>query len=93
MTRHHDHIRAGGLDLVKLAPGVENSFLIISVYQCAAPASAADLVHLVGVQVDPVFHALAEDPAWFIKVAVPETFLRLPAVIARIVICGRSRKF
>jgi hypothetical protein len=44
MARDHNHFRATGLDLVKLTPGVENSFFVIPIYQGAATATAADLV-------------------------------------------------
>lgn len=59
MARHHHHVSAGGVNLVHLATGVVNAFVVETSHQSTAPTAAADLIDRCGIQIDPIFHALA----------------------------------
>lgn len=88
----NNHFGACRSDLFKFSAPIKDTFFIVPVDQCAATTAAADLVHAIGMQIDPVFHALVENPAWLIKVAVSEPFLRFTPVIAGIMVCDDAFK-
>lgn len=58
----------------------------------AAPA-AADLIHFVGIKIDPVLDAVIQNPSGFFKIAVAESFLSPSSIIAWIMIGGALGKF
>jgi hypothetical protein len=92
MAWNHDHLCPCGPDLVDFFPGIKDTLLIIPGGQGSSSAAATDLVHSIGIKVNPVFHALIQNPAGFIKKAVAETLLSPSSIIAWIMIGGKFRK-
>jgi hypothetical protein len=92
MAWDHDHLRTRGLDLFKLFPGIKNTLVIVTGSQGAATPAAADLIHFIGIKINPVIHALIQNPARLFKIAVAEAFLSPSAIIARVMIGGAFRK-
>ena len=90
VTGNHQHPGTGSPDLVHFFLAVKNAFLVVPIDQRAAAAAAADLIRFRRIKVDPVFDTLAEDPTRLIKEPMPEPFLGFSAIIARIVIGGRT---
>jgi hypothetical protein len=86
----HQHPGAGSPDLVYFSAGIKYSLFVVTCHQGTAAAAAADLVHFRRIQVDPVIHTLAENPARFFKISVPKPFLGSSPVVARIMIGCRS---
>ena len=89
---HHQHPGSGGPDLVDFSAGIKNPFLVVAIYQGTATTTAADLVHIRRIEVDPVIHTLAEDPTRFLKKSMSKPLLGPSPVIARIMIGCRSLK-
>jgi len=89
---YHDGVGTGGLDLFHLTPAVVDAFLIVARHQGATPTATAELIHACRVEIDPIFHALVQDPAGFSKITVPEYFLGAAAVVAGIMIGGHTVK-
>jgi len=87
---NHQHPGTGGLDLIDFFAGVKTTFCVVPGDQRTAPAPAADLIHFRRIKVDPVFDTLAEDPTRLIKEPMPKPFLGFSAIIARIMIGGRT---
>jgi hypothetical protein len=80
----NDHLRSCVPDLLRLNPSVVNSFVRVGHGPCAAARAAAVVVHPVGIHVHKVLAALLGDPPRLFKVAVSESLLAFPAVIAGI---------
>jgi hypothetical protein len=89
---NHEHAGAGSFDLVELFSGIKSALVIVAVYQGTAAAAAADLIHAIGVKVHPVLHALIQNPARFLKIAVAKSLLSSAAPIARIMKCRQNIK-
>ncbi len=87
---NHDGIRTRGLDLLHFATTIIDAFLIVTGDQGAAAAAAAELIHARGVEVDPILDALIQDPAGFVKIAVPEHFLGATSVITGVMVGGHA---
>ena len=86
---YHNHLGTYGFYLLNLAATVVNAFVTVTGNQCATTATATNLIHLGGIEINPVFEALIEDPAGFFKVTIAEHFLGPASVVAGIVIGGR----
>ena len=90
VTGDHQHPGSCSLDLVRFSTGIKYPLFIVTRYQGTAAATAADLVHVRRIEIGPVIHALAEDPAWLLKKSMPKTLLGSSPIIARIMIGCRS---
>ena len=86
VTGDHQHGGATGLDLFHLPASVMESLLVVPIYQGAPTAAATHLLPPVGMQIDPFIHGVVQNPTGFVVETVTEQFLRLPAVVAGIVI-------
>lgn len=82
----NNHLRTRRLDLIHLFLTIENSFFPISSGHGSTAAAAADLMQPVRIQIEPVFDALIENPAGFVKESVAEPHKCLAPVVAGIVI-------
>ncbi len=86
MAGDDNHLYSGSLDLFHLFSAIKKSFFIIPGDQGAAPAAAAILPHFRWIQIHPLFKALIQNPAGFIKKTMPEKLLCLSSIVAGIVI-------
>jgi len=86
------HFGACRFYLINFPFTVKDSFLVVPGCECAAPASAAQLVLLCRINIDPVFQALIQYPSRFVKKSVTEYLFGFPAIIARIMIRGNNLK-
>jgi hypothetical protein len=86
MAWDHDHLCTHGFDLIDLFSGIKNTFIIVSVGEGASASATADLIHSIGIKIDPVFHALIQNPSGFFKKAVAEMLLGLSSIIAWIMV-------
>jgi len=86
----HQHPGAGGPNLIDFSAAIKDSLLVVSIYQRAAAAATADLVHFRRIKIGPVIHTLAEDPARFFEKSMPKPFLGSAPIVARIMIGRRS---
>jgi len=85
---NHQHFCACGPDLVDFFSGIKNALIVIPGGHGSTAPAAADLIHSVGIKIDPVLQALVQNPARFIKKAVAETLLCPSPIIAWIMIGG-----
>ena len=84
MARSNDQLGACVHDLFCLHTAVEDSLVVIGHGPRAAACAAAVVVHTVRVHLHVVFAALLRDPPRLFKVAVAESLLAFPAVVARV---------
>jgi hypothetical protein len=84
VTGRNDQFRSRVPDLLGLHPPIVDSLVRIRHGPRAAACAAAIVVHPVRIHVDNVLAALLGDPPRLFKVAVAESLLALPAVIAGI---------
>jgi len=89
---HHQHLGAGGPDLVHFSAGVIYSLFVVTRYQGTATATTADLVHFRRIEIDPVLHTLTENPTRFFEKSMSKPLLGSSPVIAGIVIGCRTCK-
>jgi hypothetical protein len=92
MTGDNQHFGAAGSDLIHLFSGVKNAFFVVACYQRATAAAATNLIHTGWIKINPVFHALLQNPARFFKKSTSEASLSFAAVIAGVMIGCRSLK-
>ena len=92
MTGDNHHVRTCRPNLVHLSATVVHPLIIITGRHGTAAAAATDLMHPVGIQVNPIFQAVIENPTWFLKKAMSELHLGLAPVVTRIVIGGQAGK-
>ena len=89
MTGNNKHFGTAGPDLIHFSSGIINTLFIVAGYQGPAAAATADLIHASGIQIQPVFHTLIQNPARFLKKTISEAPLGFTTVIAGIMIGGR----
>ncbi len=92
MAGNNYHFCTAGPDLIHLFSGVINTLFVVAGYQRTAAAAATDLIHAGWVKVQPVFHALIQNPARFFKKSMPEAPPGFAAVIAGVMIGCRALK-
>jgi hypothetical protein len=90
VARDHHHGGAGSLDLVHFPTAIINSLFVVAGRQGTAAAAAANLKLLGWIQIDPIFQALAQNPAGLLIVPMTEQLFRLTAVVAGIVIGSQN---
>lgn len=81
MAGDHYDLCAGSPDLSRFLASVINTLLVIAGGQGAAASTAAELVLIVWLHIDPILKALIQYPAGFLIVAVTEEFFRFATVI------------
>ena len=91
MARDDEQLRSSGFDLLFFLPAMLYSFLVIWRKPYTTSGATAKLVRPVGIEVQPVFRALIHDPARLFIVAMAKHHLRLPTVVARIVVGSQLR--
>ncbi len=92
MAGNHNHLCPCGLDLINLFPGIKDTLIIIPGSHGSTAPATANLIHFIGIKIDPVLYALIQNPARFIKKAMAETFLGPSSIIAWIMVSGKFRK-
>ena len=92
VTGDNYHLCIGNPDLVHLSATVVHPLIIKTGGHCAAATAAANLMHPVGIQVDPSFQAAIENPARFLKKTMSEFHLGFAPIITGIVIGDLSGK-
>ena len=90
VARYHHHRGAGSLDLFHFPTAIINSFFVVAGRQGTAAAAAANLELFGWIHIDPIFQALAHNPAGLLIVAMAEQLFRLTAVVAGIVISSQN---
>jgi len=89
---NHNHFCPCGPYLVDFFSGIKDTLIIIPGSHGSTASATADLIHFIGIKIDPVFKALIHNPARFIKKAMAETFLGSSSIIAWIMVGDKFRK-
>lgn len=87
MAGNDDHFCADSPDLVYFFSSVKDALGMISGTERPPAAAATKLIVPIRVEFDPVLMALIHDEPTLLIIPVTESFFRLPAVIAGVMIC------
>ncbi len=89
---HDHHPGARSVDLLHLATAIVDAFFVVPAGERTAASAAANLVLTAGVQINPIFQALIQNPARLFEKAMAEPLLGAAAVIAGVVISRQTFK-
>jgi len=88
VARQYQHPGTRCTDLLHFTAAIEDPFVVVSRGQRTAAAAATDLVQPVGMQINPIFEALVQDPSGLLEIAVTEAFIGPSPVVAWVVVGG-----